>query len=563
MRTTSDGGGAGSDFMSDQRSPEPIYARAYLAAIVDSSDDAIISKDLNGIIQSCNAAAERMFGYTADELVGHPVRMLIPPERQSEEDDILTAIRHGERVDHFETVRITKTGERLDISLTVSPVRDSSGNIVGVSKVAREITGQKRAAAELAAQRRALEAALSERDRLLAAERHARAEAERANRMKDDFVAIVSHELRTPLNAILGWTHLMMRGRRDQETLDRGLEIVARNTRMQAQLISDLLDISRIVSGKLRLEVEPVDLRSIIADAAAAVQDEARAKDIDVRLDLAESTPPVSGDPARLQQVVWNLLSNAIKFSSQGGRVTVTLRRRESMVQIAVADQGVGIRPDFLPHVFERFHQADRSITRRYGGLGLGLSIVKDLISLHGGTVRAESPGEGRGATFTVNVPPASVHAPKASVAPDEPETGRSDAVSLERLRVLVVEDEPDTQEFLSRLLESHGAAVTRAGSAAEALSRFRDNRPDILISDIGLPETDGYQLMQQIRDVSGAGSAGVPAIALTAYARAEDRTRALRAGYQVHIAKPVESSELVATVASLADLIEARRRAR
>jgi PAS domain S-box-containing protein len=550
--------------MDDQRSTrEWIDAQAYLAAIVESSDDAIISKNLDGIIQSCNAAAERMFGYSSAELVGRPVRILIPPERQSEEEYILSAIRRGERMDHFETVRVTKTGERLDISLTVSPVRDDTGRIIGVSKVARNITEQKRIAAEAAAQRHALEQAIADRDRLLEAERYARADAERANRVKDDFVAMVSHELRTPLNAILGWTHLMMRGRHDPEVLDRGLDIVARNTRMQAQLISDLLDISRIVAGKLRLEIEHVDLGTIIADAVAAVQGEAREKAIDIRLDLAEGIPPVDGDPARLQQVVWNLLSNAIKFSSSGGRVGVTLRRRDAMAQIAVVDAGAGIRPDFLPHVFERFHQADRSITRRYGGLGLGLSIVKDLMDLHGGSVRADSAGEGRGATFTVSLPLAAAKTATPSMAGDHDHAVRSEGVSLEQLRVLVVEDEPDTREFLTRLLEAHGAAVSRAASAAEALSMFRHDRPDILISDIGLPETDGYQLMQQIRDVSGPGTAGVPAIALTAYARAEDRTRALRAGYQVHIAKPVESNELVATVASLADLIEGRRRAR
>jgi PAS domain S-box-containing protein len=550
--------------MSDRRiSPELNDAQAYLAAIVESSDDAIISKNLDGIIQSCNAAAERMFGYTSDELVGCAVRILIPPERQNEEDDILAAIRRGDKVDHFETVRLTKTGERLDVSLTVSPVRDDTGRIIGVSKIARDITERKRAAAELASQRRALEAAIADRDRLLEAERHARADAERASRVKDDFVAMVSHELRTPLNAILGWTHLMMRDRRDPEVLDRGLEIVARNTRMQAQLISDLLDISRIVSGKLRLEIQDVDLRSTIADAVAAVQVDARERAIDVRLDLSEAVPLVSGDPARLQQVVWNLLSNAIKFSPRGGHVMVTLRSRESRIEITVADHGVGIRPDSLPHVFERFHQADGSITRRFGGLGLGLSIVKDLMDLHGGTVRAESAGEGRGATFTVSLPPAVRQASPPLGGDADGDVSKTESISLEPLRVLVVEDEPDTREFLTRLLEAHGAQVSRAASAAEALSIFHDVRPDILISDIGLPETDGYELMQQIRGASGAGSAGIPAIALTAYARAEDRTRALRAGYQVHIAKPIESNELVATVASLADLIDARGRAR
>ena len=309
-------------------------AQAYLAAIVGSSDDAIISKDLNGIIQSVNAAAERMFGYRGDELIGQNIRILIPPERQDEEDVILARIRRGERVDHFETVRVAKDGRRMDMSLTVSPVLDEAGTVIGVSKIARNITEQKRA--------------IAERDRLLEAERAARAEAERASRVKDEFLAMVSHELRTPLNAILSWTELMVRGRDDPKILERGLDVVARNTRLQAQLISDLLDISRIVAGKLRLENQDVDMASIVSDAIDTVRHAAAAKQIAITTSL-DASRPIAGDPARLQQVVWNLLSNAVKFTPEGGHISVTLREIQTHAIVTVTDDGTGIAPEFLP----------------------------------------------------------------------------------------------------------------------------------------------------------------------------------------------------------------------
>jgi PAS domain S-box-containing protein len=520
-------------------------AQAYLAAIVDSSDDAIMSKNLDGVIQSMNGAAERLFGYTAPELIGKNIRLLIPLERQSEEDLILARIRRRERIDHFETERVTKDGRRVSISLTVSPVLDESGAIIGVSKIARDITER--------------QTALAERDRLLEAERAARSEAERASRVKDDFVAMVSHELRTPLNAILSWTQLMMRGRQDPAILERGLQVVARNTRIQAQLISDLLDISRIVAGKLQLEIQNVDVESIVRDAVETLRQDADAKGIEVATSL-EATGAISGDPGRIQQIVWNLLSNAIKFTPQHGHVRVTLSGTGTHVRLTVADDGAGIRPEYLAHIFERFHQADRSITRRYGGLGLGLAIVKHLVEVHGGSVEAKSAGEGLGATFTVLFPSSGfeldsegAHAPRA---------GRDlwEGVTLAAMRVLVVEDEPDTRDFLKRLLEGHGAQVIAAASVKEALMLLQSDAPDLLISDIGLPDVDGYELVHQIR-ASSAVSRGIPAIALTAYARAEDRMRAMRAGYQVHIAKPVEPAELLAAVASFAGLVEAQRR--
>jgi PAS domain S-box-containing protein len=520
-------------------------ASAYLAAIIGSSDDAIISKDLNGIIQSANTAAERMFGYTAAELIGRNVRILIPAERQAEEDLILARIRRGERMDHFETIRVAKDGRRLDVSLTVSPVLDQSGAVIGVSKIARDITERKRIAAE--------------RERLLDAERAARADAERASRVKDDFLAMVSHELRTPLNAILSWTELMMRGRDDPRILDRGLDVVARNTRVQAQLISDLLDISRIVAGKLSLEIQSVDLASIVSDAVDTVRPEADSKGIALVTEL-DAGGPVAGDPARLQQVVWNLLSNAVKFTPPGGHVRTILREIETHAVITVTDDGAGIAPEFLPHVFDRFHQADRSTTRRFGGLGLGLAIVKHLVELHGGTVHAASEGRGKGTAFTIAIPSTRVAEPSDSpLAPALPKDAWED-VSFESIRILIVEDEPDTREFLKRVLEGRGATVVVTGSANEALAIFRRDPPDLLISDIGLPEVDGYDLIRAIRAEPAGAANAMPAIALTAYARSEDRMRALRAGYQTHIAKPVEPAELLAAIASFAALVAARR---
>ena len=788
-------------------------ARAYLAAIVDSADDAIISKDLDGVIQWGNAAAERMFGYRQDELVGRSVRILIPAAHQHEEDLILARLRKGERIEHFETKRVRKDGQILDISLTISPVKDSAGKIIGVSKIARDITAQKRAASELAAQqawfritlssigdaviaadpqgrvtfvnataerltgwpeteavgrplhdvfniinettgqpvenpatlvmklghmvglanhtvliardgterpiadsaapirdaedrmlgvvlvfrditeerraedalaeqrewlettldsigdaviatdvhggvvfmnpvaeyltgrtaafargrsfhevfrivseqnrqvvkdpvgrviadggvvglgqptllvaadgterpidesaapirnrdgrivgvvlvfrdvseRRRVElerqAAAGERDRLLDAERAARADAERASRLKDEFVAMVSHELRTPLNAILGWTQLMTRGKNDAATVDRGLDIISRNTRLQAQLISDLLDISRIVSGKLQLEMQQVDLHRVATDAVETMRQEAESKQVQLHQTLDPQAGTVAADPARLQQVLWNLLSNAVKFTPAGGRIDVMLRRNGATAELLVADTGAGIRPEVLPHVFDRFHQADRSITRRFGGLGLGLSIVKHLVELHGGNVVAESGGEGHGATFRISLPVSTGAAPAHVAAPGRMES--QPPVSLESMRVLVVEDEPDTREFLKRLLESHGAAVAVAVSADEALAALRGDPPDVLISDIGLPDVDGYELIQRIRTGSPGEGSMIPAIALTAYARPEDRARALRSGYQIHLAKPVEPAELVMTIASFSSLTQRRR---
>jgi PAS domain S-box-containing protein len=822
-------------------------AQARLAAIVESADDAVISKTLEGVITTWNKGAERIFGYTADEAVGQPVTILFPPDHIDEEPAILARIRAGERVEHYETVRRRKDGTLLDVSLTVSPIRAADGRIVGASKIARDITEQRRAQraldeyatrlnlamsaarmgdwswdaatdevklsetvshifglapgesvtwtamrgllheddreqARLAVEeslashrdydieyrvaeqggsyrwvlargrglyaadgrvtgmlgvvqdineRKRTEEALREQTEALATinalgqvisaeldlhrivqavtdaateltgarfgsffynvlneegesymlytlsgvpheafahfpmprntdlfgptfrgegtvriddvkkdprygknspyygmpeghlpvvsylavpvvsrsgevlgglffgapevavftERHARiveglaaqaavamdnarlyeaaqrarAEAERlyreaqeSSRLKDEFLATVSHELRTPLTAILGWAHMLRNNGLEGESARRALDTVERNARAQAQLIDDLLDVSRIVTGKLRIDVRPVDPNTFIETAVEAVRPAAEAKGVRLQKVLDTGAVTVSGDPVRLQQVVWNLLANAIKFTPRGGRVQVRLERVNSHVEISVGDTGTGISPEFLPHVFDRFRQADQKTTRQHGGMGLGLAIVRHLVELHGGSVKAESGGEGQGSTFTVLLPVAPVHAPDEEAARVHP-AARSTLPNfevfdrLDGLRLLVVDDEPDTREMLKAGLGQCGAEVFVASSAAEAMEFIEDSRPDLIISDIGMPEEDGYELMKRVRRLPAEAGGRVPAIALTAYARVEDRMQALRAGYQMQVPKPVELAELAAVAASLA----------
>ncbi len=402
-----------------------------------------------------------------------------------------------------------------------------------------------------------------QRDALLAAERSARSEAERNGRLKDEFLANLSHELRTPLNAILGWAQMLRGEGLSAEEIADGLTVIERNARVQTQLIEDLLDVSRIISGKVRLDVQRLELASVIEAAINSVKPTAETKGVRLQAVLDPLDGPVMGDPARIQQIVWNLLSNAIKFTPRNGRVQVFLARVNSHVEITVSDTGLGIRADFLPHVFERFRQEDGSITRRHGGLGLGLAIVKNLAEMHGGTVRAQSPGEGQGATFIVHLPLAIVHPgtgdslesrrqhPRASfegMAECPPE--------LKGARVLVVDDEPDGREIVRRMLERCDAVVATASSAEEGRRLVQEFRPDVLVSDIGMPGEDGYQFLRSIRDSEAGYGRKVPALALTAFARSEDRRRALLAGFDMHVAKPVDAAELVTVVARLADKI-------
>jgi len=835
----------------DLRDPE--LAGFWLASLVDSADDAIISKTLEGIITSWNKGAERIFGYKPEEAIGHSVTLLIPPGHEDEEPTILSKLRAGERVEHYETIRIHKDGRLLNVSLTVSPIRDATGRIVGASKIARDITDRfhsqrkldetsTRLSLALAAARlgdwswdaktdvvtlsqtaatifdispgreltwtelrsllhsddaerariaveRALEAhgdydieyrviqkddstvwvsakgrgiygdqgeilgmlglvqdittrksieetlrtqtealrTLNEVGRVISAEldlqktvqavtdaateltrasfgsffynvlseegasymlfalagvpRHAfdrfpmpratdlfgptfrgegvvrianvkldprygknspyygmpeghlpvtsylavpvvsssgevlgglffghpqpdmfsdreeqivvglasqaaiamdnarlyeaakkaRAEAEKAandnallyrraeesGRLKEEFLATISHELRTPLNAILGWARMLRSGQLSDDNAAKALDTIERNARAQAQLIDDLLDVSRIVTGKLRMDVRPTDPNSFIDAAVEAVRPAAEAKGVRIQKIVDTGAVSVTGDPVRLQQVVWNLLSNAIKFTPRNGRVQIRLERVDSHVEIVVNDTGQGIEADFLPHVFDRFRQADQRTSRQHGGMGLGLAIVRHLVELHGGSVDARSPGEGQGSTFTVLLPITPVYQVDLNgerVHPAArdllPTTECADR--LDGLRVLIVDDESDTRELLKQGLEFCGAIVTLAASATEALEELNKTKLDVLISDIGMPGEDGYDLIKQVRMLPLESGGRIPAIALTAYTRVEDRLHALRSGYHMHVPKPVELAELVAVAASL-----------
>jgi PAS domain S-box-containing protein len=510
---------------------------ARLSEIVESSDDAIVSKTLDGIITSWNAGARALFGYTAEEAVGQSILLIVPPERHGEEADILSRLRRGEKINHFETQRLTKDGRRVEISLSVSPIRDSTGTIVGASKIARDITEKKRIERE--------------REHLLDAERNARAEAQRVNQLKDEFLATLSHELRTPLNAIMGWAQLMGMGSMNDDEMKEAGRAIERNARAQKQLIDDLLDMSRIISGKLRLDVQRIEPVTVVEAAIEIIRPSAAVKEIRIEKILDPLAGPVSGDPARLQQVVWNLLSNAVKYTSKGGKIQVRLERVNSHIELSVSDTGQGIDPDFLPHLFERFRQADASTTRQHGGLGIGLAIVKEIVELHGGTVRAKSAGEGKGATFVVTLPLLILQSESNRFPPrawsDAPAEMR--LTDLSGLKILFVDDEPDARGLVKRLLEECGARVTLAESALQGLDAATACEPDVIISDIGMPEVDGYEFLRKLR-MKNDPSAKTPAIALTAFARSEDRTRALRAGYINHVAKPIEPCELLATIA-------------
>lgn len=643
------------------KSPE--LAPYWLAALIESADDAIISKTLEGIITSWNKGAERIFGYTAEEAVGKSITILIPEDHLEEEPAILARLRAGRRVEHYETVRQRKDGRLIDISLTVSPIKGPGGKIIGASKIARDITEQRQAhitlertterlQLALAASRlgdwswdantdvvtmsetaarifdippgphltwtemrkllhvddrecaqMAVEIALAERSdydieyrvnradgsqvwvsakgrgifndtgavvgmlgfvqdistRKAAEQENERLylQAEESSRLKEEFLATISHELRTPLSAILGWTRMLRLGQLSEEHTAKALDTIERNARAQAQLIDDLLDVSRIITGKLRMDVRPADPKLFIEAAVEAVRPAAEAKG--VRVQKVIDTGPVSipGDPVRLQQVVWNLLSNAIKFTPRGGRVQIRSERVNSHLEIVVTDTGQGISSDFLPHVFDRFRQADQKTSRQHGGMGLGLAIVRHLVELHGGTVNASSDGEGLGATFTVSLPitplyridssGGRVHPAARDLLPPDDGIDR-----LDDLTILVVDDEPDTRELLRQGLEYCGATVRVVGSASEAMDELVASIPDILISDVGMPGIDGYDLIRHIRDLPPESGGRVAAIALTAYTRTEDRLQALRAGYDMHVPKPVELTELVAVAASV-----------
>jgi len=508
----------------------------HFAAIVASSDDAIISKTLDGTVVTWNASAERLFGYTAAEIIGRSIRLIVPKDRQSEEDDVLSAVSRGETLDHFETTRQRKDGSLVPISLTVSPIRNERGVVIGASKIARDISERIRADEE---RKRLLEIARS------------------ANSLKDEFLATLSHELRTPLNAIVGYSRMLQAGMiAGGEKQTRALETVVRNAASLTQIVEDVLDVSRIVSGKLRLNVQAVDLSQIVREAVETAQPAADAKGIRVQVIVDSHDILVSGDPDRLRQVLWNLCSNAVKFSERGGRVVVGLERVNSHVEITVTDTGIGIEPAFLPHLFERFTQADAGSTRVHSGLGLGLAITRHLIELQGGRISAHSDGLGRGSRFRIELPARALE-PAATgglrVHPADPGGAAQLRVPrLDGIRILLVDDDRDALALSREILEVTGAIVTTAESGQDALDKLANGVADVLIADLAMPRMDGFELLERIRASREIATREIPAAALTAFARSEDRVRAMRSGFEVHLSKPIEPGELMAAAAAL-----------
>jgi len=469
-------------------------------------------------------------------------------------DDVLQDARYGKNPPHAGIPR----GHPPVRSYLAVPVALRSGDVIGclffghpqpgmfserTERIIGGIAAQAAVAIDNARLYEAARQAAEERKVLLDSERQARAEAERTSQLKDEFLATLSHELRTPLSAILGWAQVLRRGSRDQADLHRGLQTIERNARAQAQLIEDLLDMSSITSGKVQLEMQPLAPATLAAAAIESVRPAADAKQITIERDFQHLGALVSGDANRLQQILWNLLSNAIKFTPRGGAVKVSVQRDGDQVAITVRDSGIGITPSFLQHVFERFRQADATTTRQHGGLGLGLAIVKHLVEQHGGTIEVASEGEGRGACFTLRLP-----AHQQLAAPAQPHAAAHD---LSGVRVLVVDDEADARELIKRILSDCNAEVLTAATAAEALQVLQHERPDLMVSDLAMPEVDGYGLLDRIRALGPGRGGDLPAIALTAFARAEDRVKALSSGFLAHVAKPVEPDELIAKVAA------------
>jgi len=522
--------------------------REWLQVTLSSIGDAVIATDTDGAVTFLNPVAESLTGWEQEDTVGQPVREVFnvvnEQSRETVENPALRAVREGLTIglaNH--SVLIAKDGTEIPIDDSGAPIKGAGGQTIGGVLIFRDIT-----------ERRFIE---EERSRLLASERAAREKAEAASRSKDEFVAIISHEIRSPLNSILGWAQMLRTGKFDQAETARAIETIERNARAQSQLIEDLLDISRVITGKLTLNVRSVRLAQIIETAIDSIRPAAEAKDIQLWSNLEPAGSLVSADPNRLQQIVWNLLSNAVKFTPRRGRVEVRLERIGSHLRITVSDSGVGINPEFLPFVFDRFSQANTGSQRKYGGLGLGLAIVRHLVELHGGTAQADSPGEGKGATFTVTLPVKVVREEMSEFEPAEPGPERAgsltDAIMLDGLRIMIVDDEAETRDLLTAMLKRRGAEVKACSSASEALGEIEQWRPVVLVSDIGMPDEDGYELIRKLRALGPERGGNIPAVALTAYARGADRMRALSAGFQMHLSKPIDAAELIVVIASLA----------
>jgi PAS domain S-box-containing protein len=512
---------------------------------------AIFMLDPNGIVASWNAGAQRIKGYTAAEIIGRHFSVFYPDNARESgwpEHELQQAAEHGSFVDTG--WRLRKDGTTFWANVTLTALRDDTGQLLGYAKLTRDLTETKRV--------EAIEAVTQQREEMLDAERSARITAQRATRVKDEFLATLSHELRSPLSAILGWTQVLLRADtpRGPEEQRRAVEVIDRNARAQVQLIDDLLDLSRIMTGKLRLDLNQVSFSNVVEAAVDSARPAAEAKGLRLKAILSSSKDIVSADSTRLQQVVWNLLTNAIKFTPKGGQVQVVLQRVNSHVELIVSDTGIGIPANYLPHVFERFSQMDSSTTRAFGGLGLGLAICKQLVELHGGVIRAASQGEGRGATFSVQLPLSIAHLDNQSAPRSHPtaETHPGEILSLPRLEqvhIFVIDDEPDARELLRTVLEDQGATVTAFASAEDALAALKTTKPMVLVCDVGMPKMDGYQLIRKLRSEEPRNER-IPALALTAFARAEDRKRSLVAGYQAHLAKPFDVGELILVIADL-----------
>jgi PAS domain S-box-containing protein len=511
-------------------------AAARYQALIEAMPQIVLAMRPTGELYYCNAVWQKYAGLDVKKTIERAWDVVHPDERQTLSDAWLEA--HAERQPLQRELRVQRArdGAYRWHLVQLLPQLDADGTLTGWIATATDIH----------------------------VEKEARQEVERASRAKDEFLATVSHELRNPLNAILGWTRMLRAGKLDAARAARALETVERNAMMQAALVEDMLDVSRIITGKLLLKVGAVDLPTVVASALDTVRMAAEAKQIAVELDLDPELELAAGDPERLQQVMWNLLSNAIKFTPSGGTVEVTTRRAGTQVELSVRDNGQGIPTDFLPYVFDRFRQADSTSTRVHGGLGLGLAIVRHLVELHGGTVAVASEGAGKGATFTVRLPLRTPSVEAADAAAELRSAGRNgapvlgDVTQLRGVDVIVVDDEPDARELLAALLEHHGATVTAAASVDEALAAIAARAPDVVVSDIGMPGADGYELLRRLRALACAERRATPAVALTGFARPEDGERALQAGFVAHLSKPVEPAALVTMVDQIANTTRA-----
>lgn len=517
-----------------------------LTSHLESSPLAVVEWDSDFRVSRWSESAESLFGWKAEEVFGKHVNewRFVFAEDVNAVDAVTFRQRKGEELQGvLHNRNYTKDGSVINCEWYNSVLHDDAGNLVSVLSLVLDVTDRKLVEEERAA--------------LLVRERDARKHAEEADRLKDEFLATLSHELRTPLTSILGWASMIRNGEVEGASAARAIETIERNARSQARLIDDLLDVSRIITGNLRLELHPLNLAPIVEAAVDALRPTAHAKGIQLRLEFTRASCLVNGDANRLRQVIWNLMSNAIKFNPRGGSVYINLDCVDSMVRLTVRDTGEGIAAEFIPFVFDRFRQAEGSISRKQGGLGLGLAVVRHLVELHGGNVSAESGGLGQGSIFTVDLPMAIERRDPARAEERRREVERRRSVSGDKVRldgiyVLLVEDDDDSRRFLGTMLKQHGAEVSSAASAADAFSLFTDKLPNVLVSDIGMPEEDGYELISKIRALPVEDGGSIPAIALTGYATRKDRDRSISAGYQRHIAKPVEQSELIMAIAEL-----------